>query len=83
MEDLHAMKVSGWALDLVCSYLKGRSMILSYYNAKVSERSLPGGFGAGTWLGGLLFIVKFHGACLRPPIPPTNIRKQGKTAEIY
>ena len=69
MEDLHAMKVSGWALDLVCSYIKGRSMILSYSNAKASERSLPGGFGAGTWLGGLLFIVKFNGACLRPPIP--------------
>ena len=31
--------------------------------------SLPGGFGAGTLMGGLLFIVKFNGACLRPPIP--------------
>ena len=30
---------------------------------------LPGGFGAGTWLGGLCFIVKLNGACMRPPIP--------------
>ena len=58
MEDLHAMKLSGWALNLVCSYLMGRSMILSYSNAKSSEKSLPGGFGAGTWLGGLLFYGK-------------------------
>ena len=34
-----------------------------------STRDLPGGFGQGVWLGGLLFIIKFNGACLRPPIP--------------
>ena len=69
VEDLHAMKLSGWSLNLVCSYLMGRSMVLTYSKARSSERSLPGGFGAGTWLCGLLFIVKFNGACLRPPIP--------------
>ena len=40
-----------------------------HQQAKSSLRSLPGGFGAGTFLGGLLFIIKFNGACLRPPIP--------------
>ena len=33
------------------------------------EKSLPGGFSAGTWLGGILLIVKFNGTCLRPPVP--------------
>ena len=51
-------------------------MVLSYgpagqghQQAKSSPRPLPGGFGAGTFLGGLMFIIKFNGACLRPPIP--------------
>jgi hypothetical protein len=78
MEDLHAMKLSGWALNLVCSNLTERSMILTYSKARSSERSLPGGFGAGTWLGGLLFIVKFNGACLRPPIPRPISGNKGK-----
>ena len=33
---------------------------------------MPGGYGAGTWLGGFLFIIKFNGICLRPPIPRPN-----------
>lgn len=78
IEDLHAMKVNGWALNLVCSYLMGRSMVLTYSKARSSERSLPGGFGAGTWLGGLLFIVKFNGACLRPPIPRPITGNRGR-----
>ena len=44
-------------------------MVLTYSEARSSERSFPGGFGAGTLLGGLLFIVNMNGACLRPPIP--------------
>ena len=72
------MKVKGWALNLVCSYLMGRSMVLTYSKARSSERSLPGGFGAGTWLGGLLFIVKFNGACLRPPIPRPLTGNRGR-----
>ena len=59
----------GWILNLVCSYLTNRSMILTHSKAQSAEMSLPGGFGAGTLMGGLLFIVKFNGACLRPPIP--------------
>ena len=69
VEDLHSMKVSGWILALVCFYLNSRSLTLKYQGQTSSSRPLPGGFGAGTWLGGLLFIVKFNGACLRPPIP--------------
>ena len=76
IEDLHAMHLYPWLLSLICSYLGGRSMVLSYGSvdqggkqAKSSSRPLPGGFGAGTFLGGLLFIIKFNGACLRPPLP--------------
>ena len=73
IEDLHAMlhgsPHAGWILNLTCSYLQGRSMILTHQQARSSEVDLPGGFSAGTWLGGMLFIVKFNGACLRPPVP--------------
>ena len=76
IEDLHAMHLAPWVLSLLCSYLGERSMVLSYgpggqghKQAKSSPRPLPGGFGAGTFLGGILFIVKFNGACLRPPVP--------------
>ena len=72
IEDLHAMHTPGWLLALLCSYLSSRSMILTYQQATSSERQLPGGYGAGTWLGGFLFIVKFNGICLRPAIPRPN-----------
>jgi hypothetical protein len=73
IEDLFAMMHGsphvGWVLNLTCSYLSGRSMVLTYRQARSGEKSLPGGFSAGTFLGGLLYIIKFNGACLRPPVP--------------
>ena len=69
IEDLHAMHVSPWVLSLLCSYLSGRSMVLTYLKTRSSERPLPGGFGAGTFMCGILFVIKFNGACLRPSIP--------------
>ena len=63
------MHLPGWLLAIICSYLKERSLILKYMRDHSEAKTLPGGFSAGTWLGGLLFIVKFNGACLRPPIP--------------
>ena len=69
IEDLHSMHLPSWTLALLCSYLGLRSLVLFYGTARSSERSLPGGYGAGTYLGGLLFIIKFNGACLRPPVP--------------
>ena len=47
------------------------------FGAISSSKSLPRGFGAGTFLGGLLFIVKFYGACLRPPIPRPLTNNKG------
>ena len=66
---LYSSPHAGWILRLTCSYLSGRSMVLTHHQARSSEKSLPGGFSAGTWLGGMLFIIKFNGACMRPPIP--------------
>ena len=69
IEDLHSMHVPNWILALLCSYLSSRSMVLKYQGTEATPRQLPGGFGAGTWLGGFLFIVKFNSICLRPPVP--------------
>ena len=76
IEDLHSIHLAPWVLSLLCLYLGGRSMILSYglggqdnQQAKSSPRPLPGGFGAGTCMRGLIFRVRFNGACLRPPVP--------------
>ena len=67
------MHLPSWLLALTCSYLSNRTMVLTYQQAGVqatsSVQKLPGGFGAGTLYGGLLFIIKFNGVCLRPPIP--------------
>ena len=71
------MHVPGYILAIICSYLEGRSLVLNYQGAKSEEKQLPGGFGAGTCLGGALFIVKFNGACLRPPIPRPMTQNQG------
>jgi hypothetical protein len=77
VEDLDAMHVPAWITAIICSYLKGRSLELYYLGANSSSKSLPGGFGAGTFLGGLLFLVIFNGACLRPPIPRPLTNNQG------
>ena len=73
IDDLHAMHTPGWLLAILCSYLSSRSLILQYQKAKSSPpRNLPGGYSAGTQLGGFLFIIKFNGICLRPAIPRPN-----------
>ena len=35
-----------------------------------APKQLPGGGPQGAYLGGLIFIIKYNGAFLRPPIPP-------------
>ena len=77
VEDLHSMHVPKWTLGVICLYLTGRYCILNYQNAKYERKMLSGGFGAGTWLGRLLFIVKFNGACMRPPIPRPITKNHG------
>ena len=73
IEDLFSMHTPGWILAVLCSYLSLRSNVLSYQSESSSPRSLSGGYGAGTIMGGFLFIIKFNGIFLRPSIPrPTG-----------
>ena len=44
-------------------------MFLTFNGAISSKKMLPGGGPQGASLGGIIFIVKFNGAFLRPPIP--------------
>ena len=69
IQDLYDMKTPPWLLNIIFSYLSNRSMILSYNGEKSTRKLLPGGGPQGAILGGLIFIVKYNGAFLRPPIP--------------
>ena len=44
-------------------------MHLTYKGAQSSLKLLPGGCPQGAYLGGLIFIIKYNGAFLRPSIP--------------
>ena len=44
-------------------------MILTYNAAHSTQKLLPGGGAQGAYLGGIIFIVKYNGALLRPAIP--------------
>ena len=69
IEDLSDMKVPGWLLLIIISYLTERSMFMRYKGAWSSRKSLPGSSPQGAFLGILLFIIIFNGALLRPAIP--------------
>ena len=69
IQDLHDMHTPAWLLSIVFSYLSNRSMFLTYNNSQSSQKMLPGGGPQGAYLGGLIFIIKYNGAFLRPPIP--------------
>ena len=43
---------------------------MSYNGEMATPKELPGGGPQGAYLCGLIFIVKYNGAFLRPPIPP-------------
>ena len=63
------MHTPSWLLKIVISYLSDRSMILTYNNCQSTQQTLPGGGPQGAYLGGLIFIIKYNGALLRPLIP--------------
>ena len=50
-------------------------MMLTYNGAVSTFKLLPSGCPQGAYLGGLIFIIKFNAAFLRPPIPrpPTSL----------
>ena len=69
IQDLFDMHTPSWLLKIIVSYLSDRSMILKYNGEYSSRKLLRGGGPQGAYLGGLIFIVKYNGAFLRPPIP--------------
>ena len=68
IEDLADMKVPGWLLLILVSYLTGRSMYMKYKGTSPSQKWLPGSSPQGAFLGVLIFIIIFNGALLRPRI---------------
>ena len=68
IEDLAAMGVPGWLLAIIVSYLNKRTMIVRHKGASSSPRTLYCGASQGCYLGNLIFIVKFNGVLLRPPV---------------
>ena len=67
------MHTPAWLLNIVVSYLSDRSMVLTFSNSVSSRKLLPGGGPQGAYMGGLIFMIKYNGAFLRPPIPrPIN-----------
>jgi hypothetical protein len=69
IQDLYDMHTPAWLLRIVISYLSDRSMYLTYNGEQSTQKKLPGGGPQGAYLGGLIFIIKYNGAFLRPPIP--------------
>ena len=70
VQDLYDMHTPPWLLKIIISYLSNRTMVLTYNGEQSSAKDLPGGGPQGAFLGGLIFIIKYNGAFLRPPIPP-------------
>ena len=69
IQDLYDMHTPGWLLKIVMSYLSNRAMHLTYNDSTSDLKMLPGGGPQGAYLGGLIFIIKYNGAFLRPPVP--------------
>ena len=80
IEDLYDMHVPPWLLKILISYLKQRSMVLTFHGATSSPRNLPGSSPQGAFLGIFLFIVKFNGASLRQSIPRINLAVRHKNS---
>jgi hypothetical protein len=70
VQDIFDMHTPTWLLNIIISYLSKRTMVLTYNGEQSQPKDLPGGGPQGAFLGGLIFIIKYNGAFLRPPIPP-------------
>ena len=69
IEDLYLMHTPAWLMKIVFSYLSQRSMVMNYMGTISNPRTINGGTPQGAFLGGIIFMIKFKGALLRPPIP--------------
>ena len=79
MQDLFDMHTPAWLLRIIFSYLSDRSMILSFKGTTSTSKALPGGCPQGAFLGGLIFMIKFNSAFLRPAIPRPMTQSLGKS----
>ena len=70
IQDLFDMHTPAWLINILISYLSNRTMVMTFKGKKSSIKNLPGGGPQGAFLGGIIFIIKYNGAFLRPPIPP-------------
>ena len=84
IQDLYDMHTPPWLLRIMVSYLSGRKMILTYNGITSDERDLFAGGPQGAFLGGLIFMIKFNGALMRPkvPRPMTRAIAQSKSKSI-
>ena len=69
LQDLFDMKCQSWILKILISYLSDKTLILAHNGSSAHPKPLPAGGPQGTLLGGIIFVVKFNGALLRPQIP--------------
>ena len=86
IQDLFDMKVPGWLLLILISYLTNRKMMIKFKGVLSSMHSLFGSSPQGTVLGVILFIIYFNGAALRPEIPrpiwPLFSKKRNDPASV-
>ena len=69
IQDLCDMHTPAWLLTIMISYLSERKMKMSYLNNESELKNLTAGSPQGAYLGGIIFIIKFNGAFVRPPVP--------------
>ena len=82
IQDLYDMHTPAWLLNILISYLSNRTMVMTYNGEQSSPKDLPGGGPQGAYLGGLIFIIKYNGAFLRPPMITTGPVLQSKDEKI-
>ena len=76
------MKTPSWLLNIVYSCLEQRTITLSYQGATSSQKALPAGIPQGAYMGGLIFIIKFNEALLRPDIPRPSILSNARSVKV-
>ena len=82
IQDLYDMHTPAWLLRIIFSYLQNRAMVLTYSGATSERKPLPGGTPQGAYLGGLIFMIKFNGAFLRPAVPRRSLGSVSKSQSM-
>ena len=59
----------GWYRYIIFSYLSQRTLIVKFKGCQAEPKALKAGTPEGTVLGVVIIVIKFNGACQRPPIP--------------